>query len=77
MASVAFLTLIGSVLAASKITWSLARDEAVLWSKSVKKIDPKLAVPVWALCLNAFWILVLGCIYLASTTGNTSLFSSP
>ncbi|KAL9122703.1 MAG: hypothetical protein Q9187_000741 [Circinaria calcarea] len=69
MTSVAFLTLLGSVLAASRITWAFARDDALIWSKYIKKIDPKRDVPVWALLFNALWILIIGCIYLGSTTG--------
>lgn len=76
MTSVAFLTLIGSVLAASKITWSLARDEALILSKFVKKIDRKQGVPVLALCFNALWIGIIGCIYLGSSTG-TDTVSQP
>ena len=70
MTGVAFLTLIGSVLAASRITWSFARDEALVFSNSVKKIDRKQGVPLAALCFNAFWISAIGCIYLGSTTGS-------
>ena len=71
LTSVTALIFIGSVLAASRITWSLARDEAIIFSKYIKKIDPKQGVPIWALCFNAFWILAIGCIYLGSTTGKT------
>ncbi len=71
MTSVAFLTLIGSVLAASRITWSFARDEALVFSGFVKKINHKQDVPIFALCFNAFWISAIGCIYLGSTTGNS------
>ena len=69
LTSVAFLTLLGSVLAASRITWAFARDEALILSRFVKKIDRRQGVPVWALCFNAFWILAIGCIYLGSTRG--------
>lgn len=75
MTSVAFLTLIGSVLAASRITWSFARDEALVFSRFVKMINPKQGVPIFALCFNAFWISAIGCIYLGSTTG--SYYSLP
>ena len=70
MTSVAFLTLIGSILAASKMTWSFARDEVLVFSRFVKKIDQRQGVPLAALCFNAFWISAIGCIYLGSTTGN-------
>ena len=70
MTGVALLTLIGSILAASRITWSFARDEALVFSKFVKQIDRKQGVPALALCFNAFWISALGCVYLGSTTGS-------
>ena len=70
MTAVAFLTLIGSTLAASRITWSFARDEALIFSKFIKKIDHKQGVPMFALYFNAFWIGAIGCIHLGSTTGS-------
>ena len=77
MTSVAFLTLIGSVLAASRITWSFARDEALTLSRLVKKINKKQGVPILALCFNAFWIGIIGFIYLGSSTGIYAFFFRP
>lgn len=76
MTAVAFLTLIGSTLAASRITWSFARDDALVFSKFVKKIDRKQGVPIFALCFNAFWMGAIGCIYLGSTTGSYTMLHS-
>jgi len=77
MICVAFLTLLGSVLAASRITWAFARDEALIFARFIKKIDRKQGVPLYALLFNSFWILALGCIFLASTTGKNPESTKP
>ena len=53
---VGLLTVIGGVSTASRLTWSFARDDALIWSTFVKKIDPKQQIPVNALAYNAVWI---------------------
>ncbi|KAL9010803.1 MAG: hypothetical protein Q9173_004295 [Seirophora scorigena] len=35
----------------------------------IKLTNDHLGVPVWALAFNAFWLLILGCIYMVSTSG--------
>ena len=64
-----FIAAIGSVQTSSRLTWSFARDDALLFSQHLKKMDPKLGVPLWALLFNAFWLFIIGCIYLASSYG--------
>ena len=63
------LIVIDSVSTASRLVWSFARDDALLGSGFVKRIDPRQKIPVNALMYNAVWIAVLGCLYLASITG--------
>jgi len=74
---VGLLTVVGSVSTASRLTWSFARDDALLWSKFVKKIDAKQQVSVNAMIYNAVWIAVLGAVYVASTTGMLPLLTCP
>ncbi|EXJ83064.1 hypothetical protein A1O1_06682 [Capronia coronata CBS 617.96] len=51
---------------ASRMTWALANDKGIVFSKYLSRIHPTLEVPVWALLANAFVVLVVGCIYLGS-----------
>ena len=64
-----FVAAIGSVQTSSRLTWSFARDDALVFSQQLKIIDPKLGVLLWALLFNAFWLFVIGCVYLASSYG--------
>ena len=72
MTLAAFIAAIGSVQTSSRLTWSLARDDGLIFSKYIKRINNRLGVPVWALLFNAFWLFVVGCVYLASTYGKLS-----
>lgn len=51
----------------SRLTWSLARDEALLFSSHLSKISPTLRVPVYALVVDGVFVLLLGIVYVAST----------
>lgn len=53
---------------ASRLTWSFARDSALVGSQFFGQIHPRLGVPVWSLVANAFVVLIIGCIYLGSST---------
>ena len=64
-----FITSIGSVQSGSRLTWSFARDDAIFFSTHVKKTQDRLGVPGWALLFNGFWLAVLGCIHLVSSSG--------
>lgn len=72
MTVAAFIASIGSVQTGSRLTWSFARDDAIILSQYIKRTNDKLGVPVWALLFNAFWLLVIGCVYLVSSTGKLS-----
>ncbi|KAH0602109.1 hypothetical protein MHUMG1_00988 [Metarhizium humberi] len=52
----------------ARLTWSFARDNAIIGSKFMGSIHPRWEVPVWALVANASVILIIGCIYLGSST---------
>ncbi|KAL4749594.1 hypothetical protein BDW72DRAFT_214010 [Aspergillus terricola var. indicus] len=64
----ATFALIGAQETASRLTWSLARDEALWGSKWIGKIHDRLDVPVWALVFNASAVFIIGCIYLGSSS---------
>ncbi len=69
MTVVAFIAAIGSVQASSRLTWSFARDDAILLSKYLKITNDRLGVPVWALLFNAAWVFIIGCVQFVSTAG--------
>ncbi len=61
---------------ASRMTWSLARDDALLFSNHLSKVHPRLNVPVQALFFNAAIVLLIGCLYMASTLGESQVSPS-
>ncbi|KAI9842349.1 MAG: hypothetical protein M1838_003165 [Thelocarpon superellum] len=65
---IGFFALNGAQQTASRLTWSFARDNALIFSDYIGRIDPQLGVPVWALVFNAFVVFVLGCVFLGSST---------
>ncbi|KAF9892114.1 hypothetical protein FE257_002520 [Aspergillus nanangensis] len=62
------LSLNGCIQTASRLTWSFARDDALVFSSSIRRMDPRLHVPVWALIANYAVVFVIGCVYLGSST---------
>ena len=71
MTVAAFIASIGSVQTSSRLTWSFARDDAMILSSLIKRTNDELGVPVWALLFNAFWLFIIGCVYLASSSGES------
>ncbi|KAJ9644148.1 hypothetical protein H2199_004016 [Coniosporium tulheliwenetii] len=69
----AYFALIASMQSASRLTWSFARDDAIIFSRFFSQIHPTLNVPVWALLFNSSVMFLLGCIYLGSTTAFNAL----
>jgi choline transport protein len=57
----------------SRLTWSFARDNGLLFSNKISKIHPTLQVPVYALFLTYGMLVVCGCIFVASNTGMDSI----
>jgi len=53
---------------ASRLTWSFARDDALLGSKWLSRVDSKQQVPVLALLFNFAVMFIIGCIYLGSSS---------
>jgi choline transport protein len=53
---------------ASRLTWSFARDNALVGSRWLNQMNSKQHVPIAALVLNFAIMFVIGCIYLASTS---------
>ncbi|OAP54485.1 hypothetical protein AYL99_10933 [Fonsecaea erecta] len=64
----AIVALIAVQQTASRLTWSLARDEALIWSRFIGRVHPSLQVPVWALLANNAIVFVIGFIFLGSST---------
>ncbi|CAG7952332.1 unnamed protein product [Penicillium salamii] len=64
----AVFALIGGQQTASRLTWSLARDHALIGSQWLSKTHPKLDVPVWSLIFNFVVMFIIGCVYLGSSS---------
>ncbi|EXJ84860.1 hypothetical protein A1O3_05535 [Capronia epimyces CBS 606.96] len=58
---------------ASRLTWSFARDNGIVFSNLVRRIHPKLEVPVNALIVNWAIVVITGVIYVASSTAFNAL----
>lgn len=74
--SIALFSLNAVVESSSRLTWSFARDNALIGSKFLGQVHPRLHVPVWALLANAFVIFIIGCIYLGSSTAFNAFIGS-
>lgn len=66
--TMALFALNGTHQTASRLTWSFARDDAILGSHRLNKISPRQEVPIAALIFNFCIMAIIGCIYLASTS---------
>nr|XP_036582496.1 uncharacterized protein CTRU02_07540 [Colletotrichum truncatum]KAF6791200.1 hypothetical protein CTRU02_07540 [Colletotrichum truncatum] len=66
----------GAIQTASRLTWSFARDDAIIFSSFLRKINPSLGVPVNALIVNSALIFALGCIFLGSSTAFNALVAT-
>jgi choline transport protein len=71
-----FFAMIGCQQTASRLTWSFARDNAVVGSHWLGQIHPRYGVPVWALVTNSSVVFIIGCIYLGSTTAFNAMIST-
>ncbi|OQV10176.1 hypothetical protein CLAIMM_14211 [Cladophialophora immunda] len=60
----------------SRLAWSFARDNGLVFSKHLHRIHPRLQVPVWSLLLTWAILAICGCIYLASSTAFNALVNS-
>jgi choline transport protein len=72
----AVFALIGAQQTASRLTWSLARDRAIIGSQWLSKIHPALEVPMWSLIFNFVVMFIIGCIYLGSSSAFNAFIGS-
>jgi len=56
----------------SRLLWSFARDNGMVFSQKFGEINPRFDVPVNALLLSWFILVIWGCIHLASSTGKNA-----
>ncbi|KAL4927105.1 putative choline transport protein [Aspergillus undulatus] len=61
---------------ASRLTWSFARDEALFFSRKLASVHSSLGVPVCALILDGFLVLLVGVAYVASSTAFNAFIST-
>ncbi|KZL87436.1 choline transport [Colletotrichum incanum] len=66
----------GALQTASRLTWSFARDDAIICSSFLQKLHPNLGVPVNALLVNFVLIFALGCVFLGSSTAFNALVAT-
>lgn len=57
----------------ARLCWSFSRDNGLPFSKYLSIIDPNLGVPLNAHLFSSFWVAILGCLYLASSTAFNSM----
>ena len=76
MTTAAFIASTGSVQTSSRLTWALARDDAIVLSNWIKKTNDQLGVPVWALLFNSMWLSIVGCVHIISSSGKSLLLTS-
>lgn len=63
---------------ASRMTWSFARDDALFGSRWLGVVHEELNVPIYALVVNGVVVLLVGIVYVCSSTGIPSCpFSLP
>lgn len=72
----AVVALIAALQTSSRLTWSFARDNALVGSSLIGSIHPKLGVPVWALLANSAVVSLIGCVYLGSSTAFAAIIGS-
>lgn len=72
----AVFALIGAQQTASRLTWSLARDRAIIGSQWLTEMHPRLEVPVWSLMFNFTIMFIIGCIYLGSSSAFNAFIGS-
>lgn len=73
MLTALFVTSIGSAQSGSRLTWSFARDDAMILSKYVKRTSARYGVPIWSLIFNGVWLSIVGCVHLISSSGEPHL----
>lgn len=59
----------------ARLCWSFARDNGLPYSRYWSKVNPELGVPLNAHLMSCAWIVLLGVLYLASSTAFNSLIT--
>lgn len=72
---ITFVCSISITVAASRTTYSLARDNGLPLSNLFKKVDTTLDVPLWSLILVTVVQMLLGVIYIGSSSAFTAFVS--
>jgi hypothetical protein len=70
------LTVTGVYITCGRTLWTLARDRATPFPKTLSKVSPTLGMPFWATITCGCLVTVLGCIYVGSTTAFNAFVSS-
>lgn len=71
-----FVACLGCYLTASRVLWTLARDNATPFSKVLGRVNMKHRNPFNAILLCAIISTILGCIYLGSSTAFNAFIGS-
>lgn len=74
--TIGLFAILGAQQTASRLTFSLARDDAIVLSKHLSRVSPQWDVPVLALLFNCFCVFLLGCVNLGSTSAFNALVST-
>jgi choline transport protein len=61
---------------ASRLIFSFARDDALVFSNKIGLIHGGLGVPSYALLFNAVVVFIIGCIYLGSSTAFSAIIGT-
>lgn len=61
---------------ASRMTWSFARDDALFGSRWLGRVHEELNVPIYAVVANGAIVMLIGIVYVCSTTGTKPHHSS-
>ncbi|RLL97436.1 hypothetical protein CFD26_106440 [Aspergillus turcosus] len=72
---IGFVSNIAVVASVSRLTWAFARDGGLPYSKFFAKVDGKYHIPVRAVCLVCFNVLLLSLINIASTTALSAILA--
>ncbi|KAF2188667.1 amino acid transporter [Zopfia rhizophila CBS 207.26] len=70
-----FCSALGSLAAASRMTWSFARDRGLPFSRFISVIDKKTTIPVVAILLVTSFSALLACINVGNSTAFNGIIS--
>lgn len=71
-----FIACLGCYLTASRVFWTLARDNATPFARFFSRVDAKRRIPFNAILFCAGISTILGCIYLGSSTAFNAFVGS-